>query len=998
MRPLRLTIEGLRSYRARQEISFEGLGLFAITGPTGAGKSSILEAMVYALFGCSTWDAKTVRELICDGADSMTVSFEFEARGRRWRVLRSAWRKAKQPVHQLRCLDGEASAGCDGERAVSERIRELLGMDYKNFLKCVVLPQGRFAALLHSTDSDRGTLLRSLLGLDDLEAMKTALVARKEEFDRLLNQVRGQRSQLPADPAAAVAAARQELEGAEGHWRQEQEIYRQALELARQIEDRRRAVSPLQERLQLLSGLPPRPGAGLAELGPREAELEAAASELAALRADVEARARQADEARRRLEQSGRGRQRLQAWRDQAQTLAALEPQLSRLRDDLAARRAALEGLATELEGLEARHLEATARRDRLVEQGREAASREKDLAERLTRAEASLAAARAAEERRLRQVRALEEKIRAAGALAAQLEQARAALQEASRARAQAEQTLEQRRRENLVSALCQGVHAGDPCPVCSRALPSDFQAPAAAGLREAEQGLQQAVQAEEAARQQVQRLQGEVDTLQALAAEIRAGEARAAQERDAALNTVTDLGGAPARLEEPDEQILADLRACLQEARGVLEGLRKSYAQAQDEVGQLSGRLEQTRRQKAADESAASRLADELAAGEREVARHRAELAAAFGLAEADDVARKARERADQELRHLDELHERAAAAAAELQEVTRRQEALEARRREEVEAPLRQIENRLREMRQVLAGLDPGCPSLGPRPSRAELGALADGLAQLRDRLLQETRERLSLAGQEVAGLEARLEQVLKEQGAEGVEELERRARQAEHAVLVARGALERTESEARRARRLDEVLVPAEKWSRAYEFLKRALSNQPVGGARSFFQWLLEKRQRELLELASRRLGEMTAGHYGFSPRFQIVDRRTRQERDPRTLSGGESFLASLSLALALSDLLGRKGGKLEAFFLDEGFGNLSPESLQRALDALEALSQTGRLIGVISHVEAVTEHVDTVWRVERGAQGSTVRPLEAWERQSRAREALQEALG
>lgn len=139
------------------------------------------------------------------------------------------------------------------------------------------------------------------------------------------------------------------------------------------------------------------------------------------------------------------------------------------------------------------------------------------------------------------------------------------------------------------------------------------------------------------------------------------------------------------------------------------------------------------------------------------------------------------------------------------------------------------------------------------------------------------------------------------------------------------------------------------------------------------------------------LASRTFSQMSSGQYGFSSQFQVVDRSSGQTRKPNTLSGGESFLASLSLALALSELVGRRGGRLEAFFLDEGFGTLSPEALDRALDALEELATSGRMIGVISHVGLVAERIEKVWHVTRTPEGSRLEDLQPHHRARLARQ-------
>ena len=87
------------------------------------------------------------------------------------------------------------------------------------------------------------------------------------------------------------------------------------------------------------------------------------------------------------------------------------------------------------------------------------------------------------------------------------------------------------------------------------------------------------------------------------------------------------------------------------------------------------------------------------------------------------------------------------------------------------------------------------------------------------------------------------------------------------------------------------------------------------------------------------------------------------------RDTRTLSGGESFLVSLALALALSDLVSVKT-RIESLFLDEGFGTLDAETLDTALDALDALNASGKTIGVISHVEAMKERIPVQIRVRK----------------------------
>jgi len=140
---------------------------------------------------------------------------------------------------------------------------------------------------------------------------------------------------------------------------------------------------------------------------------------------------------------------------------------------------------------------------------------------------------------------------------------------------------------------------------------------------------------------------------------------------------------------------------------------------------------------------------------------------------------------------------------------------------------------------------------------------------------------------------------------------------------------------------------------------------------------FTAYLLEEQRQLLSRLASEKFLELT-GHYVFSDdgSFEVLDQRTGARRTAETLSGGETFLASLSLALALAEAVAQQGGRLGCFFLDEGFGSLDAESLDLALEGIEALAVPGRLIGLISHVGGIQSRLDDLIVLERHDDGST----------------------
>jgi exonuclease SbcC len=213
MRPLRLAIHGLRSYRRECVIDFMDRSLIAIVGDTGAGKSSILEAITYALYNSSTWSAGETRALIADGMQTMKVELDFQAGGHTWRVLRSTSRGGyPPPTHRLECLDdGPAAPPLIGEDAVRRQVEKLLGMNRKAFLSAVILPQGRFQALLQEEPTERTRILKGIFRLDELESVRGAADGLRRRVEPVLAELRGRRSALPADPQADANRLRQEL-------------------------------------------------------------------------------------------------------------------------------------------------------------------------------------------------------------------------------------------------------------------------------------------------------------------------------------------------------------------------------------------------------------------------------------------------------------------------------------------------------------------------------------------------------------------------------------------------------------------------------------------------------------------------------------------------------------------------------------------------------------------------------------------------------------------
>jgi exonuclease SbcC len=160
---------------------------------------------------------------------------------------------------------------------------------------------------------------------------------------------------------------------------------------------------------------------------------------------------------------------------------------------------------------------------------------------------------------------------------------------------------------------------------------------------------------------------------------------------------------------------------------------------------------------------------------------------------------------------------------------------------------------------------------------------------------------------------------------------------------------------------------------------------------------FPQYLTELRTKTLLGVASELLGQLSEDEFGFAQDFQIISRRSGATRSPRTLSGGETFLASLALALALVELHSRFGARLGALFLDEGFGSLDVDTLATALSVLRAETGEDKLVAIISHLHAVAEAVEDVIWVERRPEGSSASWLSPAARDALVRQDVADSL-
>jgi exonuclease SbcC len=254
MRPLRLELEGFTSFAEHTALDFSELDLFAITGPTGAGKSSLIDALIFALYGWVPRVGKEYRQLISHGAERLAVQLEFQVGAERFRVSRNVRKSDGRVQARLdRLVDGTAESVAGRVQEIESEIERVIGLDHDAFTRSVVLPQGEFDRFLKGKPEERRKILVSLLNLrvyEDMQRIANARAAKATTQAEFIAQ------QLASDYADAtplrLAEQRKALKGVQGeHKRAEaaRETIEEGLTIARLIRTARRDLAAVEADL-----------------------------------------------------------------------------------------------------------------------------------------------------------------------------------------------------------------------------------------------------------------------------------------------------------------------------------------------------------------------------------------------------------------------------------------------------------------------------------------------------------------------------------------------------------------------------------------------------------------------------------------------------------------------------------------------------------------------------------------------------------------------------
>lgn len=1013
MRPHTLRLVAFGAFAEEQVIDFDRLaeeGLFLIHGPTGSGKTTLLDAIVFALFGTKSSDP--IERFVSHHVDKGTkpvVELEFSVRNTRYRVERSpsyltpgrkkdSLSKVGQAATLVRQDNGHETPLASGVKEVTDEITNLIGLSREQFTQVMLLPQGRFEQVLKSKSEERQQLLETLFETSLYGAIETWFAGEKTRAVEELEDLNTERDHLESDAndrvkdlkkhaptvpvveladdqdarewiTSTVEAIRTESDKADAECSVAEDEFKKATETfsqARALHERWKRREEDTRTLTELESQQPEIDALKARLARVDAALE-----LRPVIDNVEAAHARSDTALAKLDQA------LNDLVAQMGNIASLDHSIETALDALASGTAQLDGpLASQIrEGMK----RARQRVEKLRNTTAELSSQESQLnglssaENQLTKKHDALSKATEGLQQKISETEqrkselqeiakdlaalevqrdALTKRLEAAEKvteLSAQVQAATQSLQglvDRHQGAVDAEQTLRTKYLDGIAAELAGSLKDGQPCPVCgsqhhpSVAVPAD-DAVTRSQVDKAASESKKAESARAAANTELKSLEMELVAAQADAGHDSTTESLTI-ELDELKASLTAADSAARALEELTEE-LTQHRQDLEESRNALHEVETELAVTTAKLTAVRKRVTEL-----------TETVDTLCTD---------------GLQP---------DQTDQRLADLDGVEKSFESARSARAEVESAGEDLKKQRRVVEEAVQKSVFDDEDVVRTVLHEYDSADEKRD------------DWLQRINHHKNEIHRIRTFLASPEATDLPDTEPSVTEAQAAvETARQIHKEAH--EYSTILRTGLSGLSEV----ARKYAQLVDGSAELNRRADLLSH-LSNRVNGKSAPKIplrRWVLRTYLDEICDFANARLTAMTGGRYRLVVRtteanankqtgldLNVFDAHTGEERDVATLSGGETFQASLSLALGVADAVSaHQGGiHLEALFVDEGFGSLDQDSLQVAMDRLDELRAGGRMVGLISHVAALRERIGYGIEVTSTPKGSKAR--------------------
>ena len=1008
MKPIKLTMQAFGPFAQTETIEFDKLGtnpLFLINGPTGSGKTSILDAICFALYGETTGNERQGIQMRCDMAAPTLlteVTLEFSLHGKSYRVIRSPEQEAPKARGEGMTVRKHTAALyeiTDEEKLITSKttqvkteVTNIVGLNETQFRQVMVLPQGKFRELLLATSKEREEIFGQLFQTDIYKKIEYALKDKasaiskaKDEFD---NQIRGALQVAGVSSEAELTEQREALSVQfESVQKQEQESLAQlnavktelqkAEALSNEFKKREQAEIALKRHLEQSDAVSSRqlqldnakkaskvelPYVTLQNASKQTQELE---QKVAKLSQDLTV----ANDAVKSKEGA------LQTAKEQAAQLPKLteqQYQLEGMKGKLVEKselEKAINAGLTQKSEFEATLKKYIALKEKLT---LEAQRGQKSLDQaRVDVASIGSVEAEIKQQQRLMQdlqkLTGLNQELAKLDALTpskqALVDQAKARYVELQRSA----DTLELSWHNAQAAVLAQRLQAGEMCPVCGSVehpQPAQFVG-------------------EEVTKEQVQRArnterEGQV-ALNQLSNQLEQHNIAVGQYKQQIEQLSVELG-------QNASMDLSALQASMQQLNERLQQLSSiNLVQLEQSVNELNQRC-------VTGEGKINDLQNQMAANESTIKGNQEQLAK---LSASLDAKYSSLEVLEQDIvviqKQITELNTAFESAQNHLQQAVLAKTNIES-----------QLTTNQQWLNEALERLNTAktdwAQALQASAFEDEAQFLASKVDEAEMQVWQQEIEAFKQTQIKLEQTLADLSSTLKDLALPDLEGFNVKLNSAQQSYVEARNQLDSTRSLFERLEKVrNDIATLHDKNTKLEDEYKvfgtlYDVASGKTGSRISLHRFVLGVLLDDVLIQASQRLSLMSKGRYILARKTEgfkgaagrgldlvVEDSYTGKTRDVATLSGGESFMAALALALGLSDVVQSYSGgiRLDTLFIDEGFGSLDPESLDLAIQTLVDLQQTGRMIGVISHVSELKEQMAQRIDVEPSRLGSTV---------------------
>ncbi|WP_199481440.1 AAA family ATPase [Vibrio owensii] len=1008
MKPIKLTMQAFGPFAQTETIEFDKLGtnpLFLINGPTGSGKTSILDAICFALYGETTGNERQGIQMRCDMAAPTLlteVTLEFSLHGKSYRVIRSPEQEAPKARGEGMTVRKHTAALyeiTDEEKLITSKttqvkteVTNIIGLNETQFRQVMVLPQGKFRELLLATSKEREEIFGQLFQTDIYKKIEYALKDKasaiskaKDEFD---NQIRGALQVAGVSSEAELTEQREVLSVQfESVQKQEQESLAQLNAVKTELQKAEALSNEFKKREQ-------------AEIALKQHQEQSDAVLSRQLQLDNAKKASKVELPYVTLQNASKQTQELE------QKVATLSQELTVANDAVKSKEGALQiakEQASQLPKLTEQQYQLEGMKGKLVEKSElekainagltqksefevtlkkyialkekltlEAQQGQKSLDQaRVDVASIGSVEAEIKQQQRLMQdlqkLTGLSQELAKLDALTpskqASVDQAKARYVELQRSA----DTLELSWHNAQAAVLAQRLQAGEMCPVCGSVehpQPAQFVG-------------------EEVTKEQVQRArnterEGQV-VLNQLNNQLEQHNIAVGQYKQQIEQLSVELG-------HNASMDLSALQASMQQLNERLQQLSSiNLVQLEQSVNELNqrcvtgeGKINDLQNQMAANEST-------IKVNQEQLAKLSASLDAKYSsleVLEQDIVAIQKR---------IAELNATFESAQNHLQQAVLAKTNIESQlttNQQWLNEALERLNTAKTDWTQALqaSAFEDEAQFLASKADEAEMQVWQqeiDAFKQTQIKL-EQTLADLSLT--------------LKDLVLPDLEGLNVKLNSIQQSYVEARNQLDSTRSLFERLEKVrNDIATLHDKNTKLEDEYKvfgtlYDVASGKTGSRISLHRFVLGVLLDDVLIQASQRLSLMSKGRYILARKTEgfkgaagrgldlvVEDSYTGKTRDVATLSGGESFMAALALALGLSDVVQSYSGgiRLDTLFIDEGFGSLDPESLDLAIQTLVDLQQTGRMIGVISHVSELKEQMAQRIDVEPSRLGSTV---------------------